>query len=184
MPLDLEDSPRRWVRGGIGVRSVGSPGVSAESWAMIWRPRSFFPSGERSSPSLDLGEGALGPAVDGGEEADEEVDGQGAEVDLVLERGPAVQELLLDGAAEGQHLLGVVADLLKVVMICSLVPSGAMNSRIIASKSIANGDTGVASHSRSTWRPASVIEYRPRPPPHARAPAATSPMASSRLTSR
>src|SRR4029450_9843730 len=52
--------------------------------------------------------------------------------------------------------------------------------RIIASKSIANGDTGVASHSRSTWRPASVIEYTVRrrfptdsrlaaPPPLARA---------------
>jgi hypothetical protein len=46
--LDLEDRRRRWVRGGIGVRSVGSPGVGAGSWAMIWRPRSFFPSGERS----------------------------------------------------------------------------------------------------------------------------------------
>jgi hypothetical protein len=40
---------------------------------MIWRPRSSR-RGE-ILPSLDLGERALGPAVDGGEEADEEVDG-------------------------------------------------------------------------------------------------------------
>jgi hypothetical protein len=60
-----------------------------------------------------------------------------------------------------------------------------MNSRIMASKSIANGDTGVASHSRSTWRPASVIEYtvRGRFPTYSRL-AATSRMAASRLTSR
>jgi hypothetical protein len=60
-----------------------------------------------------------------------------------------------------------------------------MNSRIMASKSIANGDTGVSSHSRSTCRPASVMEYsvRGRLPTYSRL-AASKPMAASRLTSR
>jgi hypothetical protein len=60
-----------------------------------------------------------------------------------------------------------------------------MKSRIMASKSIANGDTGVSSHSRRVCRPCSVIEYtvRGRFPTYSRL-AAASPMASSRLTSR
>ena len=56
---------------------------------------------------------------------------------------------------------------------------------LLVAESIANGDTGVPSHSRSTCRPASVIEYtvRGRFPTYSRL-AATSRMAASRLTSR
>jgi len=53
MLLDPDDRRRCCVRGGTGVRSVGSPGVGAGSWAKISRPRSFFPSGLRSfHPSI------------------------------------------------------------------------------------------------------------------------------------
>ena len=58
-----------------------------------------LPVGGEVLPALDLGEGPLGPAVDGVEEADEEVDGQRPDVDLVLRYSPAVEELPFDGAS-------------------------------------------------------------------------------------
>ena len=144
-----------------------------------------FPVGGEVLPSFDLGEGPLGPAVDGGEEADEEVDGVGADVDLVLQHGPAVQELLFDGAAEAQHLLGVVAHLLQ----------GGDELLFGAQRGDEQPDHGLEVHRERRYRGAEPLAqhlptgvgdrvHGPWPFPTYSRLAATSPMAASRLTSR
>ena len=80
---------------------------------MISSPRSFFPSDGQVLPAIDLRERPLGPVVDGVKQAHEEVDGERADVDLVLQRCPPFQELMSHGAAEAKHLLGLVTHLLE-----------------------------------------------------------------------
>ena len=65
--------------------------------------------GQEIVPALDLCEGAFGPCLDGIQEADEEVDDKGSDVDLVLGDVDAVDELLLYLAGEFEHLVGIGA---------------------------------------------------------------------------
>jgi hypothetical protein len=85
--LDPDDRRRRWVRGGTGVRSVCSPGVDAGSCA---KSRALGRSSRRArDPSIPGSPRASArPTIDRGQEADEEVDGEGAHVGLVLQHSP------------------------------------------------------------------------------------------------
>jgi hypothetical protein len=60
---------------------------------------------------VDLVESSVGPGLDGVEETDEEVDGEGPDVGLVLEGAASREELLFDFAAKLEHVLCVATDL-------------------------------------------------------------------------
>src|SRR5918995_6399662 len=59
-------------------------------------------------PRFDLVQRPLGPRLDRVEEADEEVNRERADVDLILCDCHALEELLLDLSTEPEHLSGIV----------------------------------------------------------------------------
>ena len=69
--------------------------VGAGSCAKIWRPRSFFPSGERSYHSWISARVRSAQPSTMVSRLTKKSTARAPEVDLVLEHGPAVQELLV-----------------------------------------------------------------------------------------